>query len=145
MSDVQDFTLNPIAKKLWIDALRDPKRSQTTGCLYDQSGMCCLGVAADISGLGEWSGPYKRQMYVTADGVNREESVTPVEVAEWLGFPRISDTTITPLVGTVIQNPFIPGLTGRDVDDDGTGYTLASLNDAGLTFPQIADVIEYFL
>lgn len=143
MSDVQDFTLNPIAKKLWIDALRDPKRSQTTGCLYDQSGMCCLGVAADISGLGEWSGPYKRQMYVTADGVNREESVTPVEVAEWLGFPHHTLDVIAELRGKVIQNPTIPGL--RSQDDD-KGDTLASLNDdAGLTFPQIADVIEYFL
>jgi hypothetical protein len=37
--------------KLWIKALRSGKYRQTTECLQDDLGYCCLGVAIDISGL----------------------------------------------------------------------------------------------
>jgi hypothetical protein len=138
MSDAQDFILNPEAKVAWVAALRDPSRKQTRGCLYDENGMCCLGVAADISNIGEWDS-MARHTYSTPNG--RESSITPVAVAEWLGFPHNEDNAVATLVGDVVQNPLIPGLNTRDDDGD----TLASLNDSGLTFAQIADVIEYFL
>lgn len=32
----------------WADALRSGKFKQTTGCLQDSNGYCCLGVACEI-------------------------------------------------------------------------------------------------
>jgi hypothetical protein len=41
----------PTAIKLLIEALRSGKYKQTTKCLQDKDGYCCLGVAVKISGL----------------------------------------------------------------------------------------------
>lgn len=34
--------------KLWLKALRSGNFKQTTGCLQDDSGYCCLGVACEV-------------------------------------------------------------------------------------------------
>ena len=35
-------------RQKWLDALRSGAYEQTTGCLQDKDGFCCLGVLADV-------------------------------------------------------------------------------------------------
>lgn len=42
------------AQLKWLEALESGKYEQTIGALRDSKGFCCLGVACDISGLGDW-------------------------------------------------------------------------------------------
>ena len=129
----------------WVDALRSGEYAQTTGVLFrdsgdDEAGYCCLGVACDLSGLGQWIEDEDDQneygystMTFVVDGVDgyidqQGATVLPMAVADgWLGIP---DTNPSVLVG-LVQTP------------SGLPESLASLNDAGLTFDQIADVITY--
>jgi hypothetical protein len=104
----------------WIVALRSDKYTQTQGCLHDTKGSCCLGVAA--------------QEFITDDVVvnvgrsaglrsyNGETSAAPLYVVNALGlFDEMGGA------GTTI----------------GAGYdSLALLNDMGLSFDKIADMVE---
>lgn len=47
-------TLNKMEQKL-VDALRSGSYLQTQYRLRGDNTYCCLGVACDISGLGEWT------------------------------------------------------------------------------------------
>jgi len=65
--------------QLWYDALMRAKK-QTTGCLKDESGRCCLGVACDVyqqnTGKGHWDG----SCFID------DECDLPDEVRKWFGF-----------------------------------------------------------
>lgn len=138
---MMDFKLDPEAKSLWLEALRDPTRKQAQSVLSNGKGMCCLGVACDISDLGEWS-PQRHEgfQYTPSNGDNPEDRGLPLSVSKWLGLP--TSAAHHP------ENPRIPGLRvrpeRRPADGDET-VSLAQLNDSGFTFAQIADVIEYFM
>lgn len=98
--------------KKWIDALRSGQFNQVQGHLGDRTGFCCLGVACEVA---------------IANGINlkrhEEESysyagktdVMPVSVQRWLG------TDENPVLGS---------------------SSCAELNDQGLAFEDIADMIE---
>lgn len=137
-----DLKLDPEAKALWLEALRDPTRKQAQGLLNNGRGMCCLGVACDISGFGEWvsteSGKALGFKYSPVHYA--EDKGLPTQVATWLGLP------LGPAAHP--ENPRIPGLLVRDTFSALEGddvISLAQLNDSGFTFAQIADVIEYFM
>jgi hypothetical protein len=59
-----------------VAALRSGKYTQTIGQLRNGNAFCCLGVACDISKLGEWNG----------NSYFNEEDVLPNEVADYFGF-----------------------------------------------------------
>jgi len=59
-----------------VAALRSGKYTQTNGQLRDGDAFCCLGVACDISKLGEWNG----NKYFS------EEGILPNEVRDYFGF-----------------------------------------------------------
>lgn len=102
-------------RKLWVEALRSGKYEQTRHTLRTADGFCCLGVLADIAGC-EWSidtGHY------LADGCMRTA-------------PNIARL----FVGLADDEGNYP------VDEDDEVNSLASLNDAGTPFAQIADIIE---
>lgn len=104
--------MNPEVKILWLEALRSGRYKQTCHQLRNAEGFCCLGVLCDISGLGQWD-----QNGYYRRNLSGLHSDLPSFVAEWAGLP---------------SNPLA---------SDGT--PLADLNDlAGLTFPQIAGIIE---
>lgn len=108
-------------RRLWVEALRSGKYQQTTGALHDNTGgFCCLGVACDISGLGEWNPTYIEE-YRTPDF--RHEGTLETDVRNWLG---------------------LRGEEGEIGGDDETppSTSLASLNDNGSSFAEIADIIE---
>jgi hypothetical protein len=66
--------MNANAKK-WIEALRSGKYEQAKDQLKKGDKFCCLGVACDISKLGEWSGN---------EYMDNEKSL-PGMVTDWLG------------------------------------------------------------
>lgn len=73
--------------QMWADALRSGEYKQGTGTLKDEDGRyCCLGVACEISGLGEWD---TARRYVISDGSmdgDYDIAFMPQSVAEWYGF-----------------------------------------------------------
>ncbi|MDG4783270.1 hypothetical protein O7614_26780 [Micromonospora sp. WMMD961] len=112
-------------KARWTAALRSGDYGQTTGTLRRGDDFCCLGVLCDIAvkdgvieepTAGEVSNTYWYEGHSAA---------LPLAVVEWSGIVENDPTPETGARG----NP-----------------SLAELNDDyGLTFPQIADVIDYFL
>lgn len=120
--------MNADIKKAWLEALRSGDYTQAKEYLRVSSdsgdGFCCLGVLCDLhrkmTGQGKWAqvhgveGP--RIGYIVAGG-DHSTSVLPQEVREWAG---------------------LPVNTGIDVN----GGHLASLNDDGTSFKEIADIIE---
>lgn len=80
--------------KLWIDALRSGDYKQTTGCLVDGNGYCCLGVGTEVAiknGL-----PYRRVGLVgyrpESDPESEpENTVLPKAVADWYGVSENPD------------------------------------------------------
>lgn len=98
-----------------VKALRSGKYNQTQGALRLSDGFCCLGVACDVY--------RKRGRWRAMDGLHRKmflgaQNDLPLEAMRWFGFEQ--------------TNPVIC--------EDRT--TLASENDAGKSFNEIADLIE---
>ena len=60
----------------WVVALRSGKYKQSMGKLRVADAFCCLGVACDISGLGEWT---LHNYYLG------QSMALPFEVFTWLG------------------------------------------------------------
>jgi hypothetical protein len=107
---------------LWIAALRSGKYQQTKDVLNDGIGMCCLGVLCDLHAQAHPDSPG----WDNGNYLDEEENL-PQAVAEWAGMALGDD----------------PGTLFLPVMHKGEPYThLAKLNDNGMTFPEIAAVIE---
>lgn len=104
-------------RRLWVEALRSGKYEQTTGMLRDNGNYCCLGVACDISKLGEWIDDDEYQVR----GERAYDNVLPNEVRNWLGLADDGG--------------------GFDSPDD-INSALWRSNDNGASFSLIADIIE---
>ena len=109
-------------RQKWVEALRSGNYKQGQKRLHTDDGFCCLGVACDISGLGEW----KESCYDTND-VNVIPSFVKLsnEVMDWLG-------AITHECSIFMV----------DEEDVIAINFLTNLNDSDWTFEQIADIIE---
>jgi hypothetical protein len=92
---------------------------------------CCLGVASRLAGCTESNDPEERGRILYDD----ESMVAPPRTQEWLS--ERGDA-----------NPHIdwPPLSAPEGGWIGHGIgSMAELNDSGLfTFPQIADILDYF-
>ena len=131
--------MNKEAVDIWIKALRSGMFPQTERYLVTTEGYCCLGVACNLynnieGGLDVTF--HEAEVHDVDDPTdisaahweyNGETSILPETVREWLGLKSYSGELI-------IYN-------NDGSQDDIT--SLASLNDRGLTFDQIADVIEF--
>lgn len=125
--------MNDNAKAL-VAALRSGRYTQGKGRLTSITPEgdhrdCCLGVACKLAveagvieagtqdrfGLGEW-GEIK---YDKGDG-SHENAILPEPVRAWLGFRDA----------------------GGSFNDEGEGRALSGLNDEGVSFDKIADLIE---
>lgn len=76
-------------RRKWVAALRSGKYKQCFGTLTYQTTpshklFCAMGVACDISGLGEWDGS-SYLGYCTN---------TPDKVTAWLGLPRLAPQVV---------------------------------------------------
>lgn len=112
--------MKPEIKKRWVDALRSGKYQQGRDYLSFQGCYCCLGVLCDLAvkeGVCEWeSRGIDACLHIDGGGVS-----LPQAVREWAGVPS--------------ANP-------RAIYDD-IDLPVSELNDEiGLTFPQLADLIE---
>lgn len=113
-------------KKAWVEALRSGKYEQGKGML-NSAGYCCLGVLCEVaveSGLEVNVEP--RGSYVNYDG---RGAFLPNSVYEWASLKK--GRTGYPEGDFVVPDPMYPGVVG-----------LAALNDNGLSFQEIAAVIE---
>lgn len=114
--------------KSWVAALRSGKYKQGTGWLTevtpDGEYDCCLGVACKLAveaGVIEppLGASHDRGVYYS-DGGAAESAILPGAVREWLGL-RTTDSSFL-----------------KDDERD----QLTALNDAGVPFARIADIIE---
>ena len=118
--------MNAYVKKKWIAALLSGEYKQAQGRLHEPgtSSYCCLGVLCDLyrkeTGKGQWdmNGCFEVNGGVSGRGVPTRA------VWMWGGLPD--------------HNPDV-NLSSYNLMSNGT---LAAGNDAGLTFAQIAEVIE---
>lgn len=130
-------------RKAWTAALRSGKYAQTDAMLYNvlDDAYCCLGVASVLCGLtfenmdhndGQWGirldSPSKFPIY--------EYLTLPEAAQEWLGVNDANPSLDIPSL--LSQESVEAGL------DDYIPRDVASLNDQGLTFAQIADLVDYF-
>ena len=100
-----------------VEALRSGKYKQGKEQLRpSEDEYCCLGVACDISGLGNWNANLSERRYII-EAVQWSTFTLPPLVQDWLGFDSA--------LGDMNEND-----------------TLSAMNDAGSTFNEIADIIE---
>jgi hypothetical protein len=115
--------------KIWVDALRSGEYTQGQGCLKSTSGNhCCLGVLCELYDKNN----EEKLIKTEAEGrvfFNENSRLTPMKVVDWAGL-HFSD-------GSINDTPdFVMILGGPQVE------SLASLNDHGSSFQEIADFIE---
>ena len=100
--------------KNWVKALRSGEFAQGRGRLKRGDTYCCLGVACEL---------YRREhpeIVWEYNGILRKICITPDLVTKWLG---LNSNTADFILG-------------------GECTSLMKLNDAGLTFKEIADIIK---
>jgi len=129
-------------RKQWVDALRSGQYTQNKHKLRTNDAYCCLGVACEISQLGIWTistdTNYKSaDKHFTYNTKNDElASVLPVEVMNWLG---VRDSTVTLKTKLNLRET---GLYGKGFYSEQWAATLITLNDCGVHFDSISDIIE---
>ena len=118
--------MNKKIKKLWVDALRSGEYKQGKNQLRNEKNeFCCLGVLCNIHAQlhPKIAAKNKDQQYYYGD-----EDVLHQKLVEWAG---LDDE-----VGGVVKYR----KKGEDIIL--RNWTLAELNDAGVCFHTIADLIE---
>jgi hypothetical protein len=99
----------------WIEALRSCNFKQGRHKLKTVDRYCCLGVACEISGLGKWVHNNGQSSYINAT------YALPAKVQNYYGLDDYS---------------------GAYFDNGQLDHNLSSHNDEGMTFAEIADLIE---
>lgn len=100
----------------WVEALRSGEYEQDRENLRSMLGYCCLGVLCDISKAGQWEGDH----YQCDRQGDECDGYLPRGVRQVTG--------VQSAAGAIFSRE---GLT-----------SLASMNDDGATFEEIADTIE---
>ena len=117
----------------WLKALESGKYEQGNGKLCKDNKYCCLGVACDVLGLKKVVGNTGAIKYFDRDGQNNanySDSYLPMGISEEIGL--LGDN------GELkYQELFHEALKEKGYDLLFTN-TLASYNDEGATFEQIA-------
>lgn len=137
-------------KKAWVGALRSGKYHQTTSTLtrIDENGTkshCCLGLLCDIvkDDLGLLVEEKNDRIHY-----DYSVSVLPASVSMALdldvqtGVPSYK-FFLDPTREDEVNIGASPGYVNEWISADAADLHLASLNDSGLTFDQIADIIEW--
>ena len=123
-------------KQKWVRALRSGKYEQATGALRREGGFCCLGVLCDVYDPDKWN--------VGVDDCDEDERWCYGYEDDNFAFKakEVLPILVARIAGLDTQNPEVPyGLEGEEL----VMKSLASINDSGATFKQIADLIETHL
>lgn len=137
--------LDPEFKRRWVEALRSGEYVQIIDRLGDCSnGRCCLGVATDVAmEMGivpnlSVSVEFGERLYVDDEGLAEDTELPgPVREALLLGEIDILLQVDLATLGDHVELSEVdesfrhPGM-----------YSAALLNDSGMTFAEIADLIE---
>jgi hypothetical protein len=130
-----DTKMNPEVKAKWLAALRSGEYAQAKARLKTNSGYCCLGVLCDLHAKeteGHWGNAGGDPVYLG------DLFDLPETVQKWAGVndaePRIDVAHITAALPNVVNSR-----------DDRGFLTVAQLNDRGVSFALIADLIEAHL
>jgi len=142
------LTMKPEIKAEWLKRLRSGNIPQTPSVLHriDNGAMCCLGVLSEVA--------YDAGIVDRTEGRTSIEDDDAVPVYVYVGnvdedrFDK-SDFGLTQTVchwadfiddvGSTTSLGLLP-FSGRE----DTKIYLADLNDGGMSFDQIADIIEYW-
>ena len=119
-------------KQRWLEALRSGEYQQTKGTLHDTKGFCCLGVLCDVLKndplfRGEWVYNGGKVAQFVEEGGESSMALPSEVFMQRMGIDRNDPYTQEPRVFT---------------DGDIGKHRLATLNDEGYTFAEIADIIE---
>lgn len=106
-------------KDKWVEALRSGDYPQTKGCLRNTKGFCCLGVASDLY-VKEVGGKWEQTGYRDEFQFLGNTAALSEKVRVWLGMSSSS---------------------GLFKDGDKV-ERLTDLNDNGIMFKEIADIVE---
>jgi hypothetical protein len=111
--------MNQDIKQRWVDALRSGEYEQGKECLHDSSDntFCCLGVLTDLY-IKEHGQQWHKPDGATHLTFEDEGGVLPSSVRTWAG---------------LVFGSCSPYVSGRD---------LASHNDNGMSFDELAQLIE---
>lgn len=118
--------MNKEVKALWTAALRSGKYEQGRSflCTADSDGerrYCCLGVLCALAVIA---------------GAAEEEEVTDGGVIPYDENTEVLPPGVTVWAGLSTDNPFVV------THPEGLPESLAALNDDGLTFARMADLID---
>lgn len=129
--------MNPNLKNL-ANTLRSGEYKQAFGVLSQDGKHCCLGVACELYIKQEDDLVKERREGEECDRYDTEAYCLPEKVATWLNVGTVEGRiTFTPKVIEILKaNNYMGGYIEGDYS------YLSVLNDNGLPFSAIADVIE---
>lgn len=114
-------------KKKWVEALRSGEYKQGKDFLRVNDTFCCLGVLCDLVG--------KEQGALW----DYENTINGDRLGMFDGIKEFLPMSVMEVVGLTDDSPSVP--TGIEDRED----TLATFNDRGTSFLEIADLIEKHL
>jgi uncharacterized protein YeaC (DUF1315 family) len=135
--------MNPEIKQKWISALRSGEYEQGDGKLYSGQGYCCLGVLCDLYSKEnnlKWE-------FRGDDTIKTEDEIVPSQLqkCDYFYFDDESEflpESVKEWAELSVKNPQVR----VEVEEcEGARFyfdEIANLNDAGYTFPQLANIIE---
>lgn len=106
--------MNKKVKKQWLKALRSGEYKQTTNYLKNSDAYCCLGILCDIHSKE------KNHKWSVGESYFSQNRGLPDQVLKWANLPNDN----------------------RYVVYNGKHGQLGNANDMGLSFKQIANIIE---
>lgn len=128
----------PEIKQKWLTALRSGDYVQTKRFLQRDDKFCCLGVLCDIYGMEnnvKWVNPNILDSDEDASEVLDVFPEYNLDVMEFMDETEILPVFVVHWAGLSEPNPQVVVHPDLYVD-------LASLNDSGYSFDEIADLIE---
>ena len=150
MSEIQK--IDPERKAEWLTALRSGEYNQIHNYLQTPAGHCCLGVITELAtNAGFMSEPMIfDDRYTYRDNTGDTSSVLPTKVYEWLGLgpgeetgePLNEERFNDPLVSVTLEIQERWRVLKLEFLSIGDEIALSTLNDAGFSFNEIADIIE---
>ena len=123
--------MNSQIKQKWIDSLRSGKYQQGQSKLYSSDGFCCLGVLCDI---------YAKEVGDKSWVMKDPDYKFDTEKFDYWYFDDQSECLPKCVQDWAELNENDPVVTNRIVGEYIT--TLASMNDKGVTFEDLAEMIE---
>lgn len=134
--------MKKITLRQWTAALRSGHYDQTKGTLYDpdERAFCCLGVGCDVSGMEyDYTNDFRESLVEFPD-----IDLKPDKDDLWFIAPRHGNVYFcdtTEALEAFLTADAIRSLKKR-LDTDTPADNLARWNDNGMTFDQIADIID---